>query len=495
MVALFIEGFDKYGAPSETAANIQTLMAGEWTTFAINSIIAPLSANGQALGLGTGGGGMVKTIGGPYNRLIGGFRFASDLARTTGIQAQATGTAEWSVTINTTGLISIRTGNTSGTAIATTSTGAISANAVHYLEWDVTRGASGAYNVYLDGTLVLTGTGNTGATDINQIAIIGSSNAGGFKLDDLYLFDSTGGENNAPLLTNPIVETTYATADSAVAFTFSAGTLGPDYSLTTNTNAPGANELFLRKFTPGVAATINSVSCLPAATSAGANLKAVIYSDSAGAPHTLLSSGTQVTGTTSGTLLTGALTTPQALTAGTPYWIGFITDTSVALTEVDTTTTGEKAANTYTSGAPGTAPTMTAGQASWMIFGNVTGVTGNNWSASAQNPPTVLGDLSYVSSSTVGQEDLYTWGALPVTPSAIYTAAVKAFCRNTDAGVRTVSMRTKSGSTDSGGSLTGQTPAQTYGWLSSYFDTDPNTSAAWGTTALNSATSGMKVDS
>ncbi len=132
----------------------------------------------------------------------------------------------------------------------------------------------------------------------------------------------------------------------------------------------------------------------PGATSETAKFKAVAYADSTGAPGSLLSSGTEVVGCTSGSTLTGALVTPQSLTAGTPCWIGFITDTSVILQQADSGTSGYKASNTYASGAPGTAPAMTGGQASWLLYGNVSGITGHNWLELDNNP--ALGDLSSV---------------------------------------------------------------------------------------------------
>jgi len=213
-------------------------------------------------------------------------------------------------------------------------------------------------------------------------------------------------------------------------------------------------------------------------------------------PNSLLSSGGQVTGATSGTTLTLALTTPQTLSAGTAYWLGYITDTSVVLQEVDATTTGYKASNTYGSGAPGTAPTMTSGQASWVIYGNLTGVAVNFYEeAIPSNQNQAVGDLSYVFDSSSGHEDLYNFPALSVTPSAIYAVAVKGYCKRSDSGSRTVSLRMKSGATDSGGTATGQSPGTTYGWLDSFFETDPNTSAAWTPSNLNAALSGFKIDS
>jgi hypothetical protein len=68
--------------------------------------------------------------------------------------------------------------------------------------------------------------------------------------------------------------------------------------------------------------------------------------------------------------------------------------------------------------------------------------------------------------------------------------------RRSDSRARTVSLRCKSGSTDSGGSNTGQTPAAgSYTYLESYFDTDPNTAAAWSASEVNASLIGYHIDS
>jgi len=498
MTALFIEGFDKYGPANAVAANVvAALTANEWTTAAATTITAPLSATGFALSAGFNCS-LKKTLAANYSRLIGGLRFSGTLGNLATLMQFLDGSsAQCSITLETTGVINLRTGSQTGTIITGGAT--ISANTTHYLEWDITFGASAAFTVYLDGASLFTGTGNTrGGTSnnfANVIAILNSA-TGGWTADDLYLFDTTGSQNNAVLLTSPRVETQFPNADSSVQFSFGAAILGSASQRVTATNAPGANQLFLRSFTPTQAGVLQSVSCIPAATSAGANYKAVAYSDNSGVPNSLLSSGSQVTGATSGTVLTGALVTPQTLSAGTAYWIGFITDTSVVLQEVDSTTTGAKASNTYGSGAPGTAPTMTTGQPSWVLYGNLTGVGVNFYEdgiPTNQNQP--VGDPSYVFDSVSGHEDLYNFPALSVTPSAIYAVAVKGYCKRSDSGSRTVSLRMKSGATDSGGTAPGQSPATTYGWLDSFFETDPNTSAAWAPGNLNAATSGFKIDS
>jgi hypothetical protein len=165
-----------------------------------------------------------------------------------------------------------------------------------------------------------------------------------------------------------------------------------------------------------------------------------------------MSSGTQVTGVTSATTATLPLTTPQSLSAGTQYWLGFINDTSVALQESYGGNVGYRAANTYASGAPSTAPAMTSAQASYLLWGNVSGVSGANYYEVNQQPPP--GALSYVFDATVNHEDLYNFGALSSSPANVYVVAVKGYIQKSDAGAKTISLRMKSSTTDSGGSTT-----------------------------------------
>lgn len=501
MALIFCDGMDKYGGVNGNTGGVPGLLtAGEWTTAAGSalSLVAGLSATGQALRIGIGGTTAIsKTLPASYSRLIGGFRFNVAIfgATNIGITFQDAGTAQASISFNTTGTISLRNGTTAGTALATSST-SVSASSTHYLEWDITFGNSAAYQVWLDGVSLFSGTGDTTGTannTANGIAFTTSGSGHTVEYDDLYLFDSTGSTNNAVLLTSPRIETTFPTADSAVQFAFGSGILGSTTNRAGTTNAPAAGSLVLRRFTPAAAGTLNSITIMPGATSAGANYRGVVYADSGGtAPGTLLSSGTQVTGVTSGTAKDLPLTTPQSLSTGTQYWIGFINDTSVLLQLSDTSTVGYRAANTYASGAPGTAPTMTSGQSSWLFWGNLTGVAVNYDEVNNQPPD---GLYSYVFDATVGHEDLYNFGALSVTPASVYAVAVKGYIQRSDSGAKTISLRTKSGGSDGAGSLAGQTPATTFGWMTSVFETDPATSAAWTGPNLNAAQSGIRVDS
>jgi hypothetical protein len=500
MALLFITGFDLYGPANSNSAGVTALLtAGEWTSCtATVNIVAPLSATGQALSITGSVVNISKTLAGNYSRLIGGFRLSNNLGSAScGVQFRDGASDQLGIQFNATGTFSVRNGNYSAGTVLGTSSATVTASTTHYLEFDITFANAGSYQLWLDGVSILSGSGDTTATAnayANGFQFISGNAAALVTIDDLYLFDTTGSANNAVLLTSPRVETTFPASDSAVQFGLGAGILGSNAARVTTTTAPAAGSLVLRRFTSSVACTINSITVMPGATSAPANYRGVIYADSGGtAPGTLMSSGTQVTGVTSGTAKDLPLTTPQSLAAGTQYWIGFINDTSVALQQTDAGLLGYRAANTYASGAPGTAPAMTSGQASYLLWGNLSGISGANYNEVNQQPPP--GAYAYVFDATVNHEDLYTFGALSATPGAVHAVAVKAYCQRSDSGAKTVSMRMKSGSTDSGGSATGQTPATTYGWLTSYFPTDPNTSAAWTGANLNAATAGFKVDS
>jgi len=504
VACIFLESFDKYGGVNSNATSVVAMLtAGEWTSGSSTSaaIVAGLSATGQALSATLSSAQpFVKSLGASYARLIGGVRFATNLVGSfnAGVSFADSGTQQCSIVATPAGTISLRNGAVGGTAIATSGS-SISANSTHYLEWDITFGNSAAYQVWLDGVSLFSGTGDTTATannTANQFVLTGAAgSAQVFTFDDLYLFDSTGSTNNAVLLTSPRIETTFPASDSAVQFVFGAGILGSSAQRVAANLSTVVNTLTLRRFTPSAACTINSISLMPSATAGSVNLRGVIYADSAGAAGTLLSSGTTVVGVTNGVAVTLPLTTPQSLSAGTPYWIGFMNDLAMTngVATADANSLGYRANSTFASGAPGTAPAMTSGQGSFLLWGNLTGIAVNYDEVNNQPPD---GQYSYVYDATVNHEDLYTFTPLSLpAPATIHSVAVKAYVQKSDSGTRTVSMRTKSGATDSGGSLTGQAMGTTFGWLGSFFPTDPNTSAVWTRTNLDAATSGLKIDS
>lgn len=524
MASLFYEGFDEYGPPRGSLslnlnggpADVSSLLTQNRWTSVLNSgfnsgnffIIPGLSETGYALVMQVGFGPVLsKTLRTSYTRLIGGFRFLSTLQATSGVAFYDGPDAQVSIGVDAlTGLITVYAGQWS--TVLGRSQFSVSGNTIHYLEYDITfgLGGSGSYQVWIDGVSVVNGIGGTqqscnASANVFQLASV-SAGAGGqsfMAYDDLYLFDSTTATNNQVVLANPRIESQWPIADYQKQFANIGNIIGvafSEMSLTTGIqDAPGANTLFLRQFSPTVNCNINAVSILPGPSSTNniVKIKAVIYSDSSGVPGTLLSGGVETVGSLGSIPMTSSLSSPQALTAGTPYWIGVITDTAVSLSlETDQTKKGSKVANAYASGAPSTAPTMTANQASWVLYGRCTGAA-TNYQSMAVDPP--AGDVSSIQSSTVNNEDLYTFPALSSDVTNVYGVMVSGHARLAATGSRTIDLRTLSNATDSGGSITGQTPQTSYGWFDTFLDLDPDGNIGWTRTSLGLAKSGPKVAS
>lgn len=208
----------------------------------------------------------------------------------------------------------------------------------------------------------------------------------------------------------------------------------------------------------------------------------------------LIATGTAVTGCTAGTALNLPFASGQPLTAGASYAIGWYSDTAaVNFYTNDASASGVTFPQTYSSPVPAAVPgVVVTGAKSWMVYGNCTGASTNYES---EAPPYPMGTPSSIYSSTVGNEDLYSFPALVTSSPVVYTMAVKGMVSKSDSGVRTFTLQTKSSSTDSAGTLAATAPATTFQWYDSMFSTDPNTSSAWTATGLNAAVSGLKVAS
>jgi len=107
------------------------------------------------------------------------------------------GTAQVELNIDNTGhLYMTRNGTAVGSAAAT----GLATNTWYYVEWKVTIGASAAYEVRVDGTTVITGTGNTqnAGSTINEfrVGVTATTGSGWFQLDDLYIVNTSGTLNN-----------------------------------------------------------------------------------------------------------------------------------------------------------------------------------------------------------------------------------------------------------------------------------------------------------
>ena len=520
------DGFEKYGPPAPTshwfnfvnnflgAASSLTPLPSqsffeEWLTIGWggNSPLCGLisgfgpTGEGTALAIFPAFGNplsIYRNLPKPYSRIMIGFAFIANLGSTAQgvyIMDQSSGTAQCFIGVDNGGRILFN-----GASSLFASPSKVQPNTRHYLELDVTiHNTAGAYRVWLDGTLIGSGSnvntrGGTSNNYTNRFLLQNGTN-GYIAFDDMYWRDNTCG--TATPFGDVSVKAMPVISDSSVQFT--PGTiLGSWYTQQTlSTNAPGANILILVPVTPATNMTVNSIGTLPRTTTTIANFKGVIYSDSSGVPGSLLSSGNEVTGCTSGVNLSLPLVTPQALTGGTQYWIGLITDTNIAFQLSDTLNgTGQSKANTYTGGAPaGPLSGMSLNLNPWAIWGVCVSSASNYPGVNKTLPPQSAGVmLTSNSSSTIGQEDLYNIQQLPLTSPSIYSVKVSANCqRSTTGPTRFISVRLKSAGVDDGGSGADQIPPVTPTWITTRFDLDPNTKSAWTVTNLNNAVVGYKL--
>lgn len=100
------------------------------------------------------------------------------------------------------------------------------------------------------------------------------------------------------------------------------------------------------------------------------------------------------------------------------------------------------------------------------------------------------GDTDYVSDGTVGDRDTYGFPALGVT-GTVLGVMVQAMARKDDAGVRSLGLVVKSGTTTSDGA--GVALSSTYAPVQRYLLTDPDTGSAWTVAGVNAAECGQKV--
>jgi hypothetical protein len=511
MSTLILDGFDDYGVPGVTApeAVTQLLNNNGWTygnVYTSTSIVPTLNREaGYALSLAPvsyGGGSILsQTLAATNNRLIGGFRFNSSLLSTSGITFLDTNVAQMSLLVETvSGLILAQTG--AGTTVAISSA-SVAANTTHYFEFDITfePNGTGGVTIWLDGVQVLLWTGVTsqsGNAWANMIQLRQVSTlAGTMIFDDLYLFNGAGTTANAVVLSNPIVYTQKPIADYQTQFTNNGNVAGNTYSTmaASSTYALAANKLYLQPFTPNVNCTANTVV---AQTGSGgpnslAKMAGVLYADSAGVPGALLSAGTQLVGFSNDESLVLPLTSSTALVAGTQYWAGLINDSAMDLWQFDgVTTLGTVAANTYTSGAPGSAPSMARNQNSLFLYVECSGAA-TNWESVAINPP--LPAASAISATTSGISDLYVFANLPTNIQKVYTVGVKGTAQLSATGTRTLDLLTQSGLVVSAGSITGIAPTLSPADYNSYFDVDPSTTVSWTVAGVNGSYNGVNVAS
>ncbi len=522
MALLFCEGVAKNGP---VGAQILNISATEWSSKLRDLSTSGFGATDISITVasplaGTSGasfkfsarassgyfaqGSLLKILSANYSRLLGYCRISTDPAHANpGVTFKDGATTQCSLYIQaTTGLIKLRRGTMSaGTDIAVSSA-SVAAGSVHFLAWDISFGASATYNIYLDGVLVLTGTGNT-ISSANSYAntfglsLLGDSSGseGIAYFGDIVVMDTSGAALNALPATQPYIATKLPASDVAVAFAVGAFTqdIVPLNTLSTNTNGNIANNINVRAMVPVVSGPLSAI-CLVGGPSGNATAKitVAVYADASGVPGALLASSAEVVGITANTPLVVPLSSPLSVVAGTKYWLAMMTDTAIYQYYSSWAAGGGHTTRTYTSGLPNPFGTLSTSPTPLIIWGVMTAAPSH--AAVLENGP-LAPSLNYLTDGTVGDEDLYAAAAMSPLPATVLAVAVKALCMRSDAGARTVDIEMKSGGVTGSGSAPGQTPLTGFSFLQSVFATDPNTGAAWTPAALDAASFGAKVAS
>lgn len=240
MAVLLIEGFDHFTAAQMTSKG--------WSA-APSSMVAARFSPGQAVQLATNGSSN-KLLPSTYTTLIVGVAFKPAAVTNSNYQflrlLTSAGGVIAAARVNASGLIEIING---GGTVYGTGTTALTAGSWFYVELKIfVNGASGTCELHLNGVSeIASSVGNFGSTAIAQVQI-SSFNVGGSQIDDLYVCDTTGTDNNTFLGDRRVV-TLYPTADGSHSQWTPTG--GGTHYDQVNETTPDGDTTYVSDATPG----------------------------------------------------------------------------------------------------------------------------------------------------------------------------------------------------------------------------------------------------
>lgn len=329
----------------------------------------------------------------------------------------------------------------------------------------------------------------------------GVTSIGQAYLDDLWVYDDSGSAPNGfigdvraiPLMPNA------DTADADFTPLTSGGTAGTTIT-GGNSGTINADTIYWEQFVAPIGGLLSGSVTVNVNTALTGKAKLAIYdsdaydeTNSEENPKTLLTTSNEVTNPGTGNQ-TFTFASPPTLRKGRKYFWAMLIDTTRTTFLTTDTTTGSHtrftASNTYVSGFPTTAPTLTrvALQRDFTINTSIASSHFGNVNEDVQD-----GATSYVQSSNIADVDLYNLFDLASTPTSIFGVSVRSVMAKSDAGARGGQVEIKSGSTVT--DLTAKNLSTTFTHYSDTQDTDPDTSAAWTATGVNSLKIGPKVAS
>lgn len=509
---IMIDGFDKYAAaPANSDQNESYLDDGEWTaasSFAFN-FTNPLGGinRGKALRFtSTGPTYLYKSLGATYGRVIGGCYFKTPFGSSAevGIYAVSTTTltGDFQLTLGyniSTGTLSIYRGTNTGTIIAS-ALGALSADTEVKLSWDWgIRNVSGWAKVWVNDVLVINFTGDTANEATDGFAFAGPYYGRGADIDHFYnwFYTSYTDAGETPILgAAAFVLTDLPDEDVAIDSTPTLAIAG-----TPRLNASvsvAADRVAFRRVQAPCSGNFESLAVLGGSTNALSKIKPAVYADSSGAPGALLASGPEVTGVTSGSVLTMPLTTPLAVTAGQFYWLAIHTGVSspnlwFSVNSGDNSPNAVNLSRAYGLGLPDPAGVTPSGNVTELVIIAYINTPSDAHSCLANDfmGTTLIGTTTF---DTANEEDEYGFPNLPAGVTDVHAVALKCLSRKSEAGSLTYNLQIKHSATTSVGSNSGFAPVAGSPLIhGTYFKNNPSTGLPFTPTELNASTGGIKL--
>jgi hypothetical protein len=497
------DGFDCYGVVGDLARS------GVWDAISVTPPALGTAANTR-FNMGKSLGGFTSSLGDYFSKNFGNenvvyLNFAIYLdVNLTGtnrywyMTLRDGGTAQCSILIDSSGVMTLRLGLSTGTVLATYP------DAVRRAIWEhfqikVTVGTAGAVAVRRNGqttdTFAASGFSTKATANDYANSVLcgwGTGIAGACYIDDVLVFSGSGAAPNtwvgdSRCVVLPAVRTptpTFTAFPDALA-NWGATTVSSFINFAANTVYLTAGQK------PAQSGVITKVTINPNANASG-HFKAALYT----ADWTNSQPGPLVAVSTNElTSLVAGVTQDFLFPAGTwvsstrMYWVGLLADVawvSKGGSDGPDDYWTHQAAVPYASGFPANVSAV------------MTTTTLPPYAAISMTENAVCvgeeygnGDTDYVFSSTVAATEMYDTADLHLTPLAIIGAVARVFVKKNDAGARSGRVVAKSGATEVVGTDTAL--PTTYTYLAVNMPTDPATGTAWTLAGINGVQVGSRV--
>jgi len=299
----FMDGFDHY--------NNSTNLQRKWNagSVGITGTQTGRFGVGRAIQMWSVNGVNWITLSSVATRVMGfAFQMSGTYTNWYFAQFRDSGTVQCGLQIDSSGHIMVMTGGSvNGSTTLATSTNTLAANTWYYIEFKVTIGSSGSYQVNVGGVNWVSGTGNTQITanaTTNEVAFYQNSSVQ-LAYDDLYILNTSGSVNNN-FLGDSRIYTSLPSGDDASfkQWTPSAGT---NHYANVSDNPPDDDTSYNSSGTVGQIDLFTYPSISPAGVIAGVQTVLTAKIDAAGtrtACEECRSSGTNYDGSNSFTLTT-----------------------------------------------------------------------------------------------------------------------------------------------------------------------------------------------